>query len=331
MAPARQAAETIDEALALGREVLSDEARALDDAAGRLNGDFKEACGVIAECEGRLVVTGMGKANFVAQKISATFASTGTPSLFVHPADALHGDLGRITDRDVVLALSHSGETDEMLSLAKPVREMGATVLAMTASKASSLGRIADHTLEMGRWEEAGMGLAPTTSTTVMMALGDALAMVVMRLRGFTVDDFAQFHPAGALGRRLKRVKSVMRTGDMLPVVKRTAMLSEVIATMTATPGRPGAAVVVTKKGKLAGIFTDGDLRRISQSGSIDLDTPVHKSMGRHAKTVRPNQHVSAAADVLRTFHVDQVVVVDADNRPVGLLDVQDLLTLRLM
>lgn len=317
--------------LALGREVLLDEARALDDAAGRLNGDFIEACHEIARCDGRLVVTGMGKANFVAQKISATFASTGTPSLFVHPADAMHGDLGRITDRDVVMALSHSGETDEMLSFVAPVKQMRATVLAMTASKASSLGRIAHLTLEMGRWEEAGMGLAPTTSTTVMLALGDALAMAVMRLRGFTIDDFAQFHPGGSLGRRLKRVKSVMRTGEMLPMVKRTALLSEVIATMTATPGRPGAAVVVNGRGKLAGIFTDGDLRRISQSGSIDLGIPVHKCMGRHTKTVRPNQHVSAAAHVLRTHHVDQVVVVDDEDRPVGLLDVQDLLTLRLM
>lgn len=319
------------EILELGRGVLADEARALEGAAKRLNGDFLEACRHIANCDGRLVVTGMGKANSVAQKISATFASTGTPSLFVHPADALHGDLGRITDHDVVLALSHSGETDEMLQLVPPVRQMGATVLAMTASKVSSLARAADLTLEMGRWEEAGMGLAPTTSTTVMMALGDALATVVLRMRGFTEDDFAQFHPGGALGRKLKRVRAVMRTGDMLPVVERSASIAEVIHTMTVTPGRPGAAVVVTKKGKLAGIFTDGDLRRLSDAGSIDLDTPVYRRMGNKPKTVRPNQHVTAAAEVLRTHHVDQVVVVDDEERPVGLLDVQDLLTLRVM
>ncbi len=320
-----------DQVLALGREVLADEARALSDVQSQLNGDFSAACQVIAGCKGRFVVTGMGKANFVGQKISATFASTGTPSHFVHPADALHGDLGRITEDDVVLALSHSGETDEMLELVGPIRNMGATVLAMTASKGSSLGRASDLTLEMGRWDEAGMGLAPTTSTTVMMALGDALAMVVLRLRGFTVEDFAQFHPGGALGRRLKPIHAVMRTGDMLPVVNDRAMLSKVIATMTATPGRPGAAIVVDQAGKLAGIFTDGDLRRLSESGSIQLDTPVRDSMGTHVKTVSPSQHVSAAADVLRSNHVDQVVVVDDDNRPVGLLDVQDLLTLRIM
>lgn len=318
--------------LALARDVLADEARALEEAAGRLNGDFVEACRQIARCDGRLVVTGMGKANFVAQKISATFASTGTPSLFVHPADALHGDLGRITDHDVVLALSHSGETEEMLSLVPPVKRMGATVLAMTASKASSLSRAADLTLEMGRWEEAGMGLAPTTSTTVMMALGDALAMVVLRLRGFTEDDFAQFHPGGSLGRKLKKVRAVMRSGDMLPVVGRDASLSEAITVMTATPGRPGAAIVVTKKGKLAGIFTDGDLRRLTDGlGSIDFGEPVHRRMGKRPKTVRPNQHVTAAAEVMRAHHVDQVVVVDEQDRPVGLLDVQDLLTLRVM
>jgi arabinose-5-phosphate isomerase len=329
--PAQASGAPPVDVLAVAQEVLRDEARAVHEAASKLNGDFTAAVHAIAECGGRLVVSGMGKANFVAQKISATFASTGTPSHFVHPGDALHGDLGRITRGDVLLALSHSGETEEMLSLLDPVKAMGARVLAMTASKASSLGRAADLTLEMGRWDEAGTGLAPTTSTTVMMALGDALAMAVLKVRGFTEDDFAAFHPAGALGRKLRRVKTVMRTGAMLPVVPRSASLSQVIATMTATPGRPGAAVVVTKAGKLSGIFTDGDLRRLSEAGELHLDRPVHACMSRHPKTVRPNQHVTAAAEVLRAHHVDQVVVVDDEGRPVGLLDVQDLLTLRFL
>lgn len=324
-------ADTELDPLAIAREVMEDEARAVREAAGRLDADFDEAARIIARCAGRLVVTGMGKANFVAQKISATFASTGTPSLFVHPADALHGDLGRITAGDVVLALSHSGETDEMLALVEPARRIGATVLAMTASAESSLAQAADRTLQMGRWAEAGMGLAPTTSTTVMMALGDALASVVLRLRGFTTEDFASYHPAGALGRRLKRVEAVMRTGDMLPVVAETDTLAAVIAVMTQTPGRPGAAVIVTADGALAGIFTDGDLRRLSESGTIDLQQPAHEIMARGPKTVRPDQRVTEAVEVLRAHHVDQVVVVDEAHRPVGLLDVQDLLTQRLL
>lgn len=311
--------------------MLEEEARAVQEAASRLNGDFTEAARSIARCKGRLVVSGMGKANFVAQKISATFASTGTPSLFLHPADALHGDLGRITKKDVLLGLSHSGETEEMLRLLGPVRHVGARVLAITASKSSSLGQGADLTLEMGRWEEAGSGLAPTTSTTVMLALGDALAMAVLKLRGFTADDFRQFHPAGALGRQLMRVEDVMRRGPMLPKVRQRAPLSEVIAVMTGTPGRPGAATVVGRTGKLVGMFTDGDLRRLMDAGTFDLTTLVEEVMCARPKTVRPDQAVTEAAAVLRAHHVDQVPVVDDRGRPVGLLDVQDLLTQRFL
>jgi arabinose-5-phosphate isomerase len=312
--------------LALARGVLEDEARAVRDAAKLLNGDFTRAAHLISGCRGRLVVSGMGKANFVAQKISATFASTGTPSLFLHPADALHGDLGRLTRDDVVLALSHSGETEELLRLAGPVKQMGATLLAVTASKASSLARSADLTLEMGRWEEAGTGLAPTTSTTVMLALGDALAVAVLKLRGFTEDDFRLYHPGGALGRKLMRVKEVMRTGPMLPVVEQTAPLAEVIAVMTATPGRPGSSTVVDRRGRLVGIFTDGDLRRLAKLGELHLDRAVDEVMCRAPVTVGPELLVTEAAKVLSEHHIDQVPVVDDRQRVQGLLDVQDLL-----
>lgn len=316
--------------LTIGRRVLADEARAVAEAGERLNGAFTKATHLIAACEGRLVVTGMGKANFVSQKISATFASTGTPSLFLHPADALHGDLGRLTPADVVLALSHSGETEEMLRLIPAVKQVGATVIAMTASKRSSLARGADLTIEMGRWDEAGTGLAPTTSTTVMLALGDALAMVVLELRGFTEDEFKQFHPAGSLGRRLMLVEDVMRGGEMLPCVKPKATIAEVISVMTSTPGRPGAATVIGPYKKLVGMFTDGDLRRLMESGTCDLAAPISSVMSTSPKTITPDQRVAEAAAVMRAHHVDQVAVVDTKHRPVGLLDVQDLLALGL-
>lgn len=310
--------------------MLADEANAVAEAADRLNGDFSRAAKMIAGLEGRLVVTGMGKANFVGQKISATFASTGTPSLFLHPADALHGDLGRLRAEDVVLALSHSGETEEMTRLIPAVRSMGSTVLAITASKRSTLGGLADLTIEMGRWDEAGTGLAPTTSTTVMLALGDALAVVVLRMRGFTEEDFKLFHPAGALGRRLKSVSEVMRQGDMLPIAKPTSTITQVIGVMTSTQGRPGATMIV-KKRKLIGMFTDGDLRRLLEAGECDLEAPVSTVMSKSPKTVTPDQRVSEAVRVLRDFHIDQVPVVDDKGRPVGLLDVQDLLALGIL
>lgn len=317
--------------LELGKSVLEDEARAVREASERLNDSFVDASRLIARAKGRLVVSGMGKAGFVAQKISATFASTGTPSLFLHPADALHGDLGRLMANDILMLLSHSGETEEVMRLIEPAKQLRATVLAMTASKSSSLGKGADLTLEMSRWEETGTGLAPTTSTTVMLALGDALAVAVLKLRGFTEEEFRQYHPAGALARRLMRVGEVMRGGEMLPKVKATAKLSQVIASMTKTRGRPGAATIIDSGGKLAGMFTDGDLRRLIEAGTFDPDCIVRDVMTKNPKTVKPSQYVTEAAAVLRQFSIDQVPVVDDRERPVGLLDVQDLLAMRFL
>jgi arabinose-5-phosphate isomerase len=317
--------------LALGRSILREEAAAVRAAATGMNGDFVKAVRAIASSEGRLVVTGMGKANFVAQKISATFASIGVPSIFLHPADALHGDLGRLTADDLVLALSHSGETDEMVRLIDPVKQMGATLLAMVGSKASTLGRRADLALEIGVHEEAGNGLAPTTSTTVMLAMGDALAMAAIELRGFSTDDFQRFHPGGAIGKKLMRVSDLMRQGEALPLVRRRAPLSEVIAVMTKTPGRPGAAVVVDRGNAIAGIFTDGDLRRLAEQGALDLAGAVGDVMCADPKTVRPDEHVVDAARLLTRHSIDQVPVVDEKRRVVGLLDVQELLAHRIL
>lgn len=316
-----------DERLARAAEVIRTEAGAIARLEEHLDERFVDAVQRILACEGLVVVTGMGKAGLVGQKISATLASTGTPSLSLHPAEALHGDLGRIRGKDVVLALSNSGETAELNAVLPIARRMGADVIAMTGRPDSTLGRLADQVLDIGRVEEAcPLKLAPTASTSAMLALGDALAMVVLAERGFDSEDYALFHPAGSLGRKLMRVRDVMRTGEQVALVPRGTRVDKVITTMSRTPGRPGAALVVADDGTLAGIFTDGDLRRVFDSGDLArLHQPIDEFMGADPKRVRPDQLVEAAERLLREHRIDQLAVVDDDGRPVGLLDVQDL------
>ena len=320
-----------DHLVAVGQSVVRDEARALGRAARRLDQRFAQAVHVVSKAKGRIVVSGMGKASFVAQKISATFSSLGVPSFFLHPADALHGDLGRLTKEDVLLLLSHSGETDEILQLAEPARALGVFIISMSASESTSLAELSDLVLEMGKWNESGTGLAPTTSTTVMLALGDALAMAVLELTGFSRESFAQFHPRGALGKKLMRVAAVMRGGERVPVVDGNASLSEVVNVMTETDGRPGAAAVVDRRGALLGIFTDGDLRRLVVTEAFEPTKKVRRVMGKKPKTVSPEDYLEHAAMLMRRHNVDQLVVVDTKKRPVGLLDIQDLLRERLL
>src|SRR5437899_2184312 len=314
------------------RGVLRAEAAAIEQLCARIDGDFSEAVERILACSGRVVVTGMGKPGFIAQKISATFASTGTPSLFLHPAEALHGDLGRLVPGDLVLALSNSGETEEILRLLPALKRMGAPIIAVTGGQKSSLAAAADVVLEIGPVPEAcPLGLAPTASTVALLAMGDALAMAVQHRRGFSPEQFASLHPGGALGRQLLRVRDVMRTGPRNPTVRSDASLRETAAVMTRTEGRPGAASVVDAEGKLIGIFTDGDLRRLVQCGEVDFTRPVSAVMGKSPRVVGPDDLAIAAAAMLRDIQVDQLPVVDADGRPVGLLDIQDLLAARLL
>ena len=315
-----------------GREVLRLEATTIERLAERLDGRFAEAVGLVLACQGHLIVTGMGKAGLVGAKISATLASTGTPSLALHPTEALHGDLGRIRAQDVVLVLSNSGETDEVKGLLPHLRRIGAAVIAMTGAPESSLGRHADCVLDIGAVDEAcPLGLAPTASTSAMMALGDALAMAVSAERGFSREDYARYHPSGSLGRRLMRLSEVMRTGDELPLVPAGTRVVDVVLAMSRTAGRPGAALIVDPDGKLAGIFTDGDLRRLLEKGEPHrIEDPVDEFMGRQPKTVGPEALVDDAERLLREHKIDQIAVVDDDGRPVGLLDVQDLLDTRL-
>jgi arabinose-5-phosphate isomerase len=314
------------------REVIRAEAEAIAQLAGRLNGAFARAVEMVLSCPGRVVVTGMGKPGFIAQKISATLSSTGTPSLYLHPAEALHGDLGRLVAGDLVLALSNSGETDEIVRLLPAIRRLGAPIIAMTSGLRNSLADGADVVLEIGPVPEAcPLGLAPTASTVALLAMGDALAMAVQHRRGFSPEQFASLHPGGTLGRQLLRVREVMRSGKRNPVVRWDASLQETAAVMTRTEGRPGAASVIDSSGKLVGIFTDGDLRRLVQEGAVDFSQPVSAVMGKSPRTVGPEDLAQDAADMLRNAQVDQLPVVDRAGRPVGLLDVQDLLAARLL
>lgn len=324
-----------NEILAGARELLAIEAAALSHMQRTLDGDFVRAVRLIAGCTGRVITTGIGKAGIIARKISATLASTGTPSDFLHPVEALHGDLGRVTRHDVVLALSNSGTTQELLRLIDPLAGIGARTVAITSHADSPLGRHAHVVLDYGHVTEAcPLGLAPTTSTTVMLALGDALAMAVLSERKFSPQEFARFHPGGNLGRALTQVHEVMRRGDALPVVRAGSSLVSAVEVMTSTPGRPGAVVVIDGAGRFAGFYTDGDLRRNllgarSEGSFALLSRPIDEFMTTHPITIGPDALVGDALRILRERKIDQLAVIDAAGVPVGLLDIQDLLDLR--
>ena len=316
------------------RDLLANEARALERLAETLGQPFVQAVHLIAGCRGRVITSGIGKAGIIARKIGATMASTGTPADFLHPTEALHGDLGRVSGDDVVLALSNSGTTEELLRLVGPVAAIGAATIAITGEIDSPLGQNADVVLAYGQVAEAcPLGLAPTTSTTVMLALGDALAMAVLTERSLSPADFARYHPGGNLGRSLMKVGEVMRQSEALPLLASGAPLARAIDVMTSTPGRPGAVLVTAADGGFAGFYTDGDLRRNlltgAQGGGDILARPIDDFMTTSPVTIRPDALVGDAMRILREKHIDQLPVVDEGGRPVGLLDVQDLLTIR--
>ncbi|MBJ6759530.1 KpsF/GutQ family sugar-phosphate isomerase [Myxococcaceae bacterium JPH2] len=313
--------------LAYARGVLEAEAHAILGVTERLGPSFLRALKLVRECTGQVVVTGMGKAGLIGQKLSSTLASTGVRSVFLHPAEAVHGDLGRVGRGDVILAMSNSGATEELVRLLPSFKRMGVPVVALTGDAESALARGSDVVLDIGRIEEAcPMGLVPTASTAALHAVGDALAMTLLRSRPFGTDDYALLHPGGKLGRSVLRVFELMRSGPSNPVVRDTARLSETVVVMTNTPGRPGAACVVDADGLLVGIFTDGDLRRLVERGHTDFDVPVRAVMGKRPRCVTPDTLVLAATAQMRELRVDQLPVVDVEGRAVGLLDVQDLL-----
>ena len=309
-----------------GRDVIQIEADALAALAQRVDAQFARACELVLACTGRVVVTGMGKSGHVGNKIAATLASTGTPAFFVHPGEASHGDLGMITPADVVLALSNSGETDEILLILPIIKRMGVKLIALTGNRESSLARQADAVLDCGVEKEAcPHNLAPTASTTAALAVGDALAVALLNSRGFTSDDFARSHPAGRLGRRLLvYVGDIMRTGDAVPVVKHDALLRDALLEMTGKG--MGMTGVTDKDGKLLGILTDGDLRRLLNR-NIDVRTaPVTEVMTPDPKTTHADRLAAEIVALMRANKIYVLFVVDEQHRVVGALNMHDLL-----
>lgn len=314
--------------LSYGREILRAEAEAIVRLADELGADFERAVQLITAMpeEGRLVISGMGKAGFVGMKISATFASIGIPSFFLHPAEAVHGDLGRYARRDVALLLSNSGETPEMLRTLPHIRRIGCPVISITASTDSTLAKHSDVVLPIGKITEAGpLGLAPTTSTTVMLALGDALVMSIFSGREFTREQFAFFHPGGNLGRSLVLVSEIMRRGEELCVIRENISAREALHRISSTAGRPGAAAVVDASGTLCGIFTDGDLRRCLERVEGFLERPIAEVMGKTPKTITAGKLAQEALRVMSDHKIDQLVVIDEKKSPVGMVDIQDV------
>ncbi len=310
----------------VAKRVIKIERDALSSLALRIDGSFEKACELILKCKGRVVVTGMGKPGFIAQKISATLSSTGTPSLFLHAAEALHGDLGRVMKDDVVIAFSNSGETEEIVKLLPLVRKIGAKLIAFTGNARSLLAKHSDVVLDVSVKKEAcPLNLAPTASTTVMLALGDALALALLEKKKFKAEDFAFFHPGGNLGKKLLlKVSDIMRTGKNNPIVSERMKIKEVLFKIT--KARAGSATVVDKRGRLAGIFTDGDLRRHLEEGERILEGSVGRVMTKDPISVGQNKLAAEALEILRSKKIDEMPVVDSKRRPVGLLDVQDLL-----
>jgi arabinose-5-phosphate isomerase len=315
------------EILRYGREVIATEAAALEAIAERLDGSFCEAVELVRTLRGCVIVTGIGKAGMIGQKLTATFASTGARAHFLHPAEAFHGDLGRIHRDDLVLALSQSGETSEVLQLLPALKQFGVKLIAVTASDSSTLGRAADVVLPLGKLEEAcSLGLAPSTSTAAMLALGDALALVVSRLKGFRAEDFARFHPGGALGLKLSAVDDHMRPLDECRVAGANQTIRQVLVSSTRPGRRSGAIMLLDGDGRLAGLFTDSDLARlIERRSDVSLDGPIAAVMAKAPTTVLSGDRMSVAIEILTERKFSELPVVDEHGRPLGMIDVTDV------
>ena len=318
------------EQLREAREIVREAAGALVDLARGLDSAFCDAVRLITACRGTVVVTGMGKAGLIGRKIAATLSSTGTRAVFLHPAEAVHGDLGCVCADDVVLALSNSGQTEELCRLLPMFRRIGLPLIAVTARETSTLGSAADVTILLGHIPEAGhFGLAPTTSTTAMLALGDALALVVSRAKGFTRQQFAMFHPAGTLGQKLQAVKDVMRDGDQLRIASEASTIREVFVSKGKPGRRTGAVMLVDADERLAGLFTDSDLVRLLEARREDqLDRPISEVMTAAPKRITPDAPLSDAIALLSQHRISELPVIDDRGRPVGLVDITDLIAL---
>lgn len=318
------------EQLRHARQIIQTESRSLLEVARRLDQEFCRAVKLLYECRGNVIVSGMGKAGLIGQKIMATLASTGTPSHCLHPAEAVHGDLGRVSPHDLMLILSQSGETEEVVRLLPSLAELGVPILAITSRADSTLGRAATVTIELGHLEEAcSLGLAPSTSTTAMLALGDALALVTSRMRRFGREDFARFHPAGSLGQQLSKVDDHMRSLAECRLASQQQTVREVLISVSVPGRRTGATMLTDEHGKLTGIFTDSDLARLFEQRRDDkLDGPVRNVMTADPLTVRSGAMMVDAVAVMAGRKISELPVVDAEGRPAGLIDVTDVVGL---
>lgn len=323
-------APSVQEELAHAREVLLVESSALSEVAGRLDESFSRAVAAINECTGSVIVTGMGKAGLIGNKVVATLASTGTRSHFLHPAEACHGDLGRVTQGDVVLAFSHSGETQELLQIIPSLHDLGTTVISVTSRATSQLAIQSDIRIIYGKIDEAcPIGLAPSTSCAVMLAIGDALAFVIMRRQQFGPEDFRRFHPAGSLGKRLRRVDDVMRKGGQLRVASSQLSVRDVFVSGHRPGRRTGAICLVDSDGRLDGIFTDSDLARLLEAADLGLlSRPIREFMTCQPITVESGTRVSDVLDLFKARQISEIPVIDAEKRPLGIVDITDLLDL---
>lgn len=310
----------------LAQAVIDTEARAVTALRDRIDAEFSRACETILACTGRVVVLGVGKSGHIGNKIAATLASTGTPAFFVHAAEASHGDLGMITGDDVLLILSNSGETDEVKQLLPVLRRLGVDIIALTGNRESFLGRHADLHIDVSVDEEAcPLGLAPTSSTTAALVMGDALAVSLLESRGFTREDFARSHPAGQLGRRLIiRISDLMHTGDAMPVVRPGATVLETIVEMTGK--RLGMTAIVDDQQQVQGVFTDGDLRRALEHGMDPRQTAISDVMTRNGVTIEPDALAVDAVQIMQDHKIQGLLVVDAHGRLAGVLNFHDLL-----
>ena len=313
-----------------GKKVLDIEARAIDSLKSRLNQSFSDAISLLYNCKGRVVVTGMGKSGLIGKKISATFASTGTPSFFLHPADGIHGDIGMIMQNDVILAISNSGETDELIALLPVFKKMTMQIICMTGKTASTLSNNSDVVLDVSIKEEAcPMNLVPTASTTVALAMGDALAVALLEKRGFRKEDFAFFHPGGALGRRLiLHVEDIMHTGETVPVVYKGSYLKDVIYEMTSK--KLGVTTVLDDNNRLLGIITDGDLRRLLEKETGRENDIFKLTAGeiaiKNPRVIQKDALAVSAVQIMETYSITSLVIVNEDGTVAGILHLHDLL-----
>lgn len=315
------------DALSVARRVLKTEADAVHALIEKLNGSFERAIDTIFEARGRVVVTGMGKSGLVGKKIAATLASTGTPAFFLHPAEASHGDLGMVTSRDIIIAISNSGETDEITDLIPFLKRFGVSVISMTGNQNSTLAKASDVSLDISVKEEAcPLGITPTASTTAALAMGDAIAVALLVKRGFRQEDFASFHPSGSLGKKLfVRVKDLMHKGVALPVIGSSTPVMD--AVMEISSKRLGIAIVADKAGKLLGVVTDGDVRRgIQKWGKDFFDMKAEEVMTRSPKSISSEELAAKALSVMQTYSITSLVVPDSEGRVVGIIHLHDIL-----